>query len=165
MTEEAKNKTLFRVFSLVWLVAMSIFFISVGLKLCISSGYTVVYEKNQYESVREMILGMSLECAVDVASFLLITIAYKAYTSVAISSVILALRGLSLGIGASFCAENAVSSNTVVLLISFAMVSALMIIYTVFSNGTKLTVAARCAIYLIVTGAAAIIRLLPTMLL
>jgi len=62
---------------------------------------------------------------------------------------------------ASFCAENAVSSTSVAMIISFAMVSVLILLYTVFINRIRSGAAARLGLYLLTTGAAVLLRILP----
>jgi len=161
MTEEMKNETKIAVFSFVWLAALSIFFISLGVRMSDISGYAVTFNKIEYESVKDMILKVSLECAADVAMFLLIAVSAKPFVSLASSSLALMLRGFALGVCASFCAENAVSSTSVAMIISFAMVSVLILLYTVFINRIRSGAAARLGLYLLTTGAAVLLRILP----
>ena len=163
MTEEMKNETKLTVFSLVWLAALSVFFISLGVRMSDISGYAVTFNKIEYESVKDMILKVSVECAADVAMFLLIALSAKPFLSLASASVILMLRGFALGVCASFCAENAVSAASVAMIISFAMVSALMLLYTLLINRIRSGAAVRLGLYLLTTGAAALLRALPMM--
>lgn len=164
MTEEMKNETKLTVFSFVWLAALSIFFISLGVRMSDISGYAVTFNKIEYEGVKNMILKVSVECAADVAMFLLIAVSAKPFISLASASGVLMLRGFALGVCAAFCAENAVSSSSVVMIISFAMVSALMLLYTVLINRIRSGAAVRLGLYLLTTGAAVLLRALPMML-
>ena len=165
MTKGLKNKTQLMIFCFVWLVALSIFFISIGSKVAMPSGYTVVFDKTEYSNTKDLMVGMALKSFLDIAAVFLITVAYRSYLSVVISSVILAMRGISLGACTSFCAENAVSSVSVVMIVSFALVSLLILIYTVFLNRVSLGIVARLGAYFLVTGAVTLIRLLPLLLL
>ena len=164
MTGRIKSKPQNSIICFVWLLAVSIFSISVGLKLTCLAGQTIAFDKVGYDSIKEAIVGLSVRCAVDVVSFLLITVASKPYASVALSSVILVMRGVALGASASFCAVNAISAASVAMMISFALVSLLMLIYAVFVSGSRLGFCLHLLIYLLVTGAAALLRLLPVML-
>lgn len=164
MTGQIKSKPQNSIICFVWLLAISIFSISVGLKLTGLAGQTIVFDSIGYHSLREAIVGLSIRCAADVASFLLITIASKPYASMALSSVILAMRGVSLGACSSFCAVNAISDASVAMIISFALVSLLMLLYAVFVSRAKLGFCLHLLIYFLITGASALLRLLPVML-
>ncbi len=164
MTEEIKNKPQISILYFVWLAAVSAFCVSIGLKLSEMNGYIILFNRIQYDGLREMILKLSAECAADVASFLIITIASRPYASTAASSVIIALRGFSIGTCASFCAENAVSAASVAVIISYAMVSFLMMLYSVFVSRVDCGWQMRLLAYLLVTGTAALLRVLPMLL-
>ncbi len=164
MTEEITRETKVSVVGFVWLSLVSAFFVWLGVKISAVSGYAVVFDKTEFEGVREMILSLSLRCAADVAMFFIVTIASRPVASVAAASAALSVRGLALGSSAAFCAENAVSSSAVAMIASFAMVSVIMLLYTVFINNIKLGAAARVGLYLLTTGAAAMLRILPAVL-
>ncbi len=164
MTEEIKKETKISVFSFVWFVALSIFFISLGVKISCIGGYSVTFNNYEYESIKDMLVSVSIHCAADIAMFLLITISARPYMTIASASLVLMLRALALGFGASFCAENAVSSVSVAMMISYAMISVLLLLYAIFINRIKSGAAVRLGLYLLTTGAAVLLRALPMML-
>ncbi len=164
MTEENRNQTQISVFSFVWLAAISLFFVSLGVKLSGESGYTIVFDTVKYESIKDMIISVSLECAADIAMFLLVTVSVKPFVSLASSSLILVFRGITLGTCATFCAENAVNSASVAMIISYAMITVILLLYTVVTNRITAGVKVRLVLYLLVTGTAVALRALPMLL-
>ena len=165
MTEEISRESKISVISFVWLSALSAFFVWLGVKIATHGGYAVVFDKTEYGSIREAILSLSVKCAADIAMFLTVTLAARPVINVSVASAILALRGTALGISAAFCAENAVSSVSVAMIISCAMVSVLLLLYTVLINRIKSGAAVRVGLYLLTTGAVSMMRLLTVMLL
>ncbi len=164
MTEENKNQTKIIIFSFIWLAAISVFFVSLGIRLNGESGYAVSFNTVRYEGVKEAIMSVAMYCAIDIAMFLLITISVKPLVSLSFASVIMMLRGLALGACATFCAENAVSAASVAMLISYAVISVLLLIYTVMVNRVNAGAGVRLVLYLLVTGTAVILRAIPMQL-
>lgn len=158
------NKIKISVFSFIWLSAISLFFVSLGIRLSGETGYTVLFNAVEYESIKDMIVSVSIESAADIAMFLLVTISARPVMSLASASLILILRGLTLGACATFCAENAVSSASVAMMIGYAMVSIVLLLYTVIINRINSGVKVRLALYLLVTGTAVALRALTMLL-
>ena len=164
MTETVKNQNQISVFSFVWLVVISVFFVSLGIKIPGESGYTVLFDAISFKSIKDMILSISFDCATDIVMFLLVTISAKPLVSIALSSLVLVFRGITLGAGATFCAENAVDSASVAMIISYAMVSIILLLYTVLINRMNIGAKVRLVLYLLVTGTAVALRALPMLL-
>lgn len=164
MTEENRNQTKISVFSFVWLVVISLFFVSLGIKLHGESGYTIAFDTVKYENIKDMIMSVSLECMADIAMFLLVTVSAKPVVSLVTASLVLVFRGVTLGTCATFCAENAVNSASVAMIISYAMISAILLLYTVAVNRINSGVNVRLVLYLLVTGTAVALRVLPMLL-
>ena len=158
------NKIKISVFSFIWLSAISLFFVSLGIRLSGETGYTVLFNAVEYESIKDMIVSVSIESAADIAMFLLVTISARPVMSLASASLILILRGLTLGACATFCAENAVSSASVAMMIGYAMVSIVLLLYTVIINRINSGVKVRLVLYLLVTGTAVALRALTMLL-
>ena len=150
--------------SFVWLIAVSVFFMWLGVRMPVDGGRIVAFEEISFDSARDMVMSMALKCMADLSMFLLISLTSRPLINVFVASAMMAFRGIALGISSAYCAENAVGAASVVMIISFAMISALLLIYTLIINRVKSGVAVRVGLYLIATGAAVMLRLLPMML-
>lgn len=164
MTEEISLETKKTAASLAWLIAVSLLFIWLGAKNAAVGGYAVMFDKTEFVSIREAVMSLSVKCAADIAMILAVTLVSKPVVSLAVASAVLGGRGVALGICVAFCAKNAVDTSAVAMVVSFAMVSVLIALYTVLINRIRAGAAVRIGLYLLTTGAASMLRLLPVML-
>ncbi len=106
-------------------------------------------------------------CFLDIVQTLLIGVGAGQRMFIPVVTGIGALRGMALGAAISFCTENALPSAAVGMTASFGAVSALLLCYGIFMHRISCETGFlyRILCYFAVSGAAALLRLLPYLLL
>ena len=136
-----------------WLLAVSALFTWIGTKASIPVSTDITIEGGSALSA----------CLWDIVPFVLVSITGCKIRAL-VASVLLSLRGFALGTAACFCAVNAVPVASVAMILSYVMVSILLLIYSVVlfrGASDRRTIS---AVYLLITGAVVIIRILPLVL-
>ncbi len=154
---ENKKTVLFTV----WLVSVTAVFLWLGVKESPMGGNTVKFDGVSLSGVREALVGLSVNCGRELLVFLAVTLASRPIASILAASVVLAVRGLALGTAAAFCSVNSVPANSVAVMLSYAMISVLIIIYTVIRSRGDCDKAVLTGLYFIMTGAAVLLKMLP----
>ncbi len=105
-------------------------------------------------------------CFPDIFLFMLLSLSLSNVLRVVCSSAMFFFRGLVVGSAFKIFFENSVHALAVTVLISYCSVTALALVYDAYlntNNGKSTSVRFLC--YLTATGAAAIIRIIPMLLL
>ena len=155
MAEEKNIDNKKALFVMGWLLCITVLFVWIGLKAEVPVDVTVNVSRESIEIVESFIW--------DIVPFVLLSCA-NSKIRVVLASALLAQRGLSLGIAACFCAVNAVPMVSVAMIMSFVMISVLLLIYAVVLYRGALERKTVIAVYLIITGAVVILRVLPLVL-
>ena len=155
MAEEKNIENKKALFVMGWLLCITVLFVWIGLKAEVPVDVTVNVSRESIEIVESFIW--------DIVPFVLLSCA-NSKIRVVLASALLAQRGLALGIAACFCAVNAVPMVSVAMIMSFVMISVLLLIYAVVLYRGALERKTVIAVYLIITGAVVILRVLPLVL-
>lgn len=110
--------------------------------------------------------GVASVCFYDILLFWLISIPLSRPLRVCLSVLLYFQRGILIGNACGMLFENSVPDLAVLVLLSYIAVTFLAMLYDAFLNGTRENSAKdRLICCLVVTGAAALIRILPMLLL
>ncbi len=105
-------------------------------------------------------------CALDIVLLWILTLPRPRGMTLLVSSLVFFFRGLVVGNAMRVFFENSVSSLAVTILVSYITVTLLSVIYDAFLNGSgERGPLCRILSCFVATGAAAIIRILPMLLL
>ena len=106
--------------------------------------------------------GIASICFYDMLLFWLISIPLARPLRICLSALLYFQRGIVIGNACGLLFENSVSAVAVLILLSYITVTFLALVYDAFLNGTgEKSSAVRFFCCLVVTGAAAFIRILP----
>ncbi len=142
--------------------------------LCIAAGTylggdggAVIHLENPFAGDESFFFICARICFLDVLQVLLIGVGAGQRLYVPAATVIGALRGTALGAAVTFCTGNALPAAAVGMTISFGAVSALLLCYGTFMNriASETGFLYRILCYFAVSGAAALLHLLPYILL
>lgn len=101
-------------------------------------------------------------CAPDFAALLLFTLCRGARSLIAACGAVFALRGAAMGACAAFCVQNSAPYGSLGILISYGAVTALCAVYSVIIAGlTDARPGVKALCYFTVSGAAAVLRIIP----
>lgn len=106
--------------------------------------------------------GCARLCAPDFAALLIFTLCRGIRPMLAACFAVFSLRGAAMGACAAFCVQNSAPYGALGIMISYGAVTALCAVYCVMLSGledTRGRVRALC--YFTVSGAAAVLRIIP----
>ncbi|MBQ2729515.1 MAG: hypothetical protein IJF69_01935 [Clostridia bacterium] len=113
----------------------------------------------------EFFRGAVRLCIWDVPLFWLHALSLSKALRITASSAVIFFRGLVIGNSLKVFFENSVPSVTVFVLMSYIVVTLLLMVYDVFLNCIEIrSIPCRVLSCLVATGAAAVIRILPMLL-
>jgi len=113
-------------------------------------------------SGRSFAEGAVALCGADAACFLLLSLSLSGRLMGMLSGLILLWRGMVIGLCHKILLENTVSVNVHILLVSYVAVTLLCLAYHLFMNtGNNKSFMTRGLSCLCVTGAAAVVRIVP----
>lgn len=105
-------------------------------------------------------------CALDVILLWVLTFPKTKGMTIFVSSCVFCLRGLVIGNALRVFFENSVPSTAIVILVSYCAVTLLSVFYDAFLNGLgDRGILSRLLSGFVVTGASALIRIIPMLLL
>lgn len=161
MTEEIKKEIKGFCAAAAIYMAVCAYFTYVGMTCGTSAGCTVTFDSLEYGSMREAFLGLSTGCAFDIAAFMLIALAANSRLKGAITAAVLSIRSAAFGCAVSFVMANSVSAVAIAPMAAFCCVSLLVMLYSMVLKNVGADPLGRCILYLIVTGGAVMLKLLP----
>lgn len=142
--------------------------------LCIAAGTyfggdggAVIHLDNPFAGEAPFLFTCAGICFMDIVQTLLIGIGVGQRFYVPVATGIAALRGTALGAAVTFCTGNALPVAAVGMTVSFGAVSVLLLCYGTFMNriASETGFLYRVLCYFAVSGAAALLHLLPYILL
>jgi len=148
--------------SAVLMALMSAIFIGLNL---VTAKNCIILPRSPFEKY-EFAEAVIRICAWDVVLIWILTIPLSRVMTVLSSCAVFFFRGLIIGNACRVFFENSVTSAAVTVLISYLGVTVLSLVYDAFLNGFgDRSVMCRIISCLIVTGACALIRVLPMLML
>ncbi len=130
-------------------------------------GGALVHLENPFHGDASFFFTCAQICFLDILQTLLMGVGAGQRMFVPVATAIGALRGAALGAAISFCTENALPGAAVGMTASFGAVSVLLLCYGTFMHriACETSFLYRILCYFAVSGAAALLRLLPYLLL
>ena len=130
-------------------------------------GGAVINLKNPFDDGASFFFTCAQICLLDVLQILFVGISAGQRLFIPAATAVGGLRGGALGAAVSFCTKNALPGAAVGMTASFGAVSVLLLSYGIFMDriAPQTGFLYRLLCYFAVTGAAALLRLLPYVLL
>ena len=159
MAEEKNFENKKIIFIAGWFLAVTVVFLWVGMNINVPQGESVAFRVPDGDILKYL----TQMCFLDIFSFVLVSVVNNR-VRIGLATVLIAYRGAALGAAAGFCAVNAVPALSVAMMISFSMVSVLIISYILILVKDSSDHKSVLTVYMIVTGATVVLRLMPIIL-